>query len=133
MRVLLDLSTVASIEGAHAKKHGKMVTLSEQNLVDCQEGPAAVDAEDCCDDDDALMDNAFDYIINKQKGVLIRRRIRTGRGRNANSRAVRTVRKSRTGRRAFGRRDSLRCTATVGPGGARAASQWQATPAMLTL
>jgi len=65
-------STVASIEGAHAKKHGKMVTLSEQNLVDCvKKDRLPSDAEDCCDGcDGGLMDNAFDYIINKQKGGI---------------------------------------------------------------
>merc|ERR1712216_287112 len=65
-------STVASIEGAHAKKYGRMVTLSEQNLVDCvKKDRLPSDEEDCCDGcDGGLMDNAFDYIINKQKGGI---------------------------------------------------------------
>lgn len=65
-------SAVASIEGAHAKRNGKLVTLSEQNLVDCvKKERLPLEEEDCCDGcDGGLMDNAFDYIISKQKGGI---------------------------------------------------------------
>jgi hypothetical protein len=65
-------SAVASIEGAHAKRSGKLVTLSEQNLVDCvKKERLPLEEEDCCDGcDGGLMDNAFDYIISKQKGSI---------------------------------------------------------------
>ena len=64
-------STVVSIEGAHAKKTGDLVTLSEQNLVDCAKGDKIDGGDECCMGcSGGLMDNAFDYLIKKQDGGI---------------------------------------------------------------
>jgi len=65
-------STVASIEGQHAKASGSMTTLSEQNLVDCvKDDTIAGESEECCNGcNGGLMDNAFDYIIKQQAGAI---------------------------------------------------------------
>jgi len=65
-------STVASIEGQHAKASGSMQTLSEQNLVDCVKNDRIDgDVESCCSGcNGGLMDNAFDYIIKQQAGAI---------------------------------------------------------------
>jgi len=65
---------VVSIEGQHAKKTGKLTSLSEQNLVDCVKGeimPHDATNQTCCMGcQGGLMADAFQYIIDHQKGGI---------------------------------------------------------------
>jgi len=65
-------STVVSIEGQHAKATGKLVSLSEQNLVDCVKDVVLPnETQKCCMGcRGGLMDDAFQYLIDKQGGAI---------------------------------------------------------------
>jgi len=65
-------STVVSLEGQHAKATGKLVPLSEQNLVDCVKGEKLPgDTDECCNGcNGGLMDDAFGYLVDKQGGGI---------------------------------------------------------------
>jgi len=65
-------STVVSLEGQQAKKTGKLVSLSEQNLVDCVKGEKLPgdDSPCCMGCRGGLMNDAFQYMIDHQSGGI---------------------------------------------------------------
>jgi len=69
---VLGVLTVVSIEGQQAKRNGKVVSLSEQNLVDCVKNEKLPNETDtCCNGcQGGLMDFAFEYLVDKQAGLI---------------------------------------------------------------
>jgi len=64
-------SAIVSIEGQQALRTNKLVSLSEQNLVDCVKNINLNNTGACCDGcQGGLMDDAFEYIISKQSGGI---------------------------------------------------------------
>jgi len=65
-------STIVSAEGQVAKKTGKYTSLSEQQLVDCvKDEGTPYDPTPCCSGcNGGLMDNAFNYLVDKQNGNI---------------------------------------------------------------
>ncbi|PQM57429.1 MAG: hypothetical protein CML47_11105 [Rhodobacteraceae bacterium] len=64
-------ATVASIESATAIFNQKpVIPLSEQNLIDCVKNDTIHDEKCCLGCNGGVMDNAFDYIIKKQHGLI---------------------------------------------------------------
>jgi len=65
-----SFSTTGNVEGQHALKTGKLVSLSEQNLVDCDHECMTYEGQQSCDDgcNGGLMPNAFTYIM-KNNGI----------------------------------------------------------------
>jgi len=65
-----SFSTTGNVEGQHFLAGNKLVTISEQNLVDCDHQCMIYDGQQACDAgcDGGLMPNAFEYII-KNKGI----------------------------------------------------------------
>jgi len=63
-------SAVVSLEGQMAKATGNLVSLSEQDLVDCvKKQKIAGSTDTCCDGcQGGLMDYAFQYLMDKQDG-----------------------------------------------------------------
>lgn len=57
-----SFSATGAVEACHYLKDGELVSLSEQNLIDCS---SSYDNNGC---DGGLMDNAFNYIIDN-KGI----------------------------------------------------------------
>lgn len=64
-------STIVSLEGQYAKLTEKLLSLSEQDLVDCvKKVKIPGSSEECCDGcEGGLMDYAFQYIIDSQDGT----------------------------------------------------------------
>ena len=62
-------SAIASLEGQYALKHKNLTSFSEQDLVDCVQG-VEVNGGECCDGcGGGLMDAAFQYLTDSQKGA----------------------------------------------------------------